>query len=209
MAIAVLIMGKSGSGKSSSMRNFKDEKIALINVLNKPLPFKGKFTSTMATDDYGRIKNALRSASKKSVVIDDASYLITNQFMRGHSSAGKGNGVFSLYNDLGDQFWQLIEFIKTLPPEKIVYVVMHEEQSELGMIKPKTIGKMLDEKVCVEGQFAIVLRSVFIDGNYCFRTKTDGSDVTKTPMGLFDDELISNDLEYVDREIRDYYGIAV
>jgi hypothetical protein len=209
MAIAVLIMGKSGSGKSASMRNFKDENIALINVLNKPLPFKGRFTSVMATDDYARIKNALKSASKKSIVIDDASYLITNQFMRNHSGAGKGNGVFSLYNDLGDQFWQLIEFIKALPPEKIIYVVMHEEQSDLGAVKPKTIGRLLDGKVCVEGLFAIVLRSLFVDGEYRFRTKTDGADVTKTPMGLFDDVLIPNDLEYVDREIRNYYGIAV
>jgi hypothetical protein len=208
MAIAVLLMGKSGSGKSTSLRNFKDEDIGLINVLNKPLPFKGKFTSIIATDSYEKIKAILSKATKKTLIIDDASYLLTNQFMKNHSSAGKGNGVFSLYNDIGDQFWRLIEFIKAMPPEKVVVIIMHEEQSDLGQLKPKTIGKMLDEKVCVEGLFSIVLRSVYQDDNYWFRTKTDGNDVTKTPMDLFDKDLIPNDLSAVTKLIRNYYGIA-
>jgi hypothetical protein len=150
----------------------------------------------------------LSKATKKTIIIDDASYLITNQFMKNHSSAGKGNGVFSLYNDIGDQFWQLIEFIKAMPPEKIVVIIMHEEQNNFGQLKPKTIGKMLDEKVCVEGLFAIVLRSIYKDGNYWFRTKTDGSDVTKTPMGLFDKELMPNDLSVIIKNIQEYYGLA-
>jgi predicted AAA+ superfamily ATPase len=127
MAIAVLMIGKSGSGKSTSLRNFGEKELAVINVENKPLPFKKSFESIKATDNYGVIKKCLSSTPKKSIAIDDASYLITNQFMRGHSSAGKGNGVFALYNDLGDQFWQLIEHIKSLPEDKIVYVIMHEE----------------------------------------------------------------------------------
>lgn len=83
------------------------------------------------------------------MVIDDAGYLITNHFMRGHSTAGKGNGVFTLYNDLGDQFWKLIQFvISSLPEDKIVYFMMHEDKNDFGDVKPKTIGKLLDEKVC-------------------------------------------------------------
>jgi len=208
MAVALLLMGKSGSGKTTSLRNFKDGDIGLFNVLNKPLPFKGKFTSTIVTDSYDKIKFKLSKATKETIVIDDASYLLTNQFMKNHSSMGKGNEVFSLYNNIGDQFWQLIEFIKAMPPEKIVVIIMHEEQSDFGQLKPKTIGKMLDEKVCVEGLFSIVLRSVYQDGNYWFRTKTDGNDVTKTPMGLFENDLVPNDMEAVVRKIRDYYGIA-
>jgi hypothetical protein len=207
MSVAVLIIGKSGSGKSTSLRNFDEKELAVINVENKPLPFKKSFESIRATDNYDVIKKCLSSTSKKSIVIDDASYLITNQFMRGHSSAGKGNGVFSLYNDLGDQFWQLIEHIKSLPNEKVIYVVMHEDQTDYGAIKPKTIGKLLDEKVCVEGLFTIVLRAMFFDGGYVFRTKTDGSDPSKAPMGMFEEEYIPNDLKAVDNTIRAYYGI--
>jgi hypothetical protein len=207
MAVTVLILGKSGSGKSTSLRNFGEKELAVINVENKPLPFKKTFESIKATDNYGVIKKCLSSTQKKSIVIDDASYLITNQFMRGHSSAGKGNGVFTLYNDLGDQFWQLIEYIKLLPNDKTVYVMMHEEQTDYGVIKPKTIGKLLDEKVCIEGLFTIVLRAMYFNGSYVFRTRTDGNDPAKTPMDMFSSEYIPNDLKSVDTVIRTYYGI--
>ncbi|MDR2049691.1 MAG: ATP-binding protein [Treponema sp.] len=207
MSVAVLIIGKSGSGKSTSFRNFGEKELAVINVENKPLPFKKSFESIKATDNYAVIKKCLSTTPKKSIAIDDAGYLITNQFMRGHSSAGKGTGVFSLYNDLGDQFWQLIEHIKSLPNDKIVYAVMHEEQTDYGVIKPKTIGRMLDEKVCIEGLFTIVLRAMYFDGSYVFRTKTDGNDPSKAPMDMFNDEYIPNDLKTVDMAIRSYYGI--
>jgi hypothetical protein len=95
-----------------------------------------------------------------------------------------------------------------MPPEKIVFVIMHEEQSDFGQLKPKTIGKILDEKVCIEGLFSIVLRSVYQDGNYWFKTKTDGNDVTKTPMELFNKDIIPNDLKAVTERIREYYGLA-
>jgi hypothetical protein len=207
MAIAVLIIGKSGSGKSASLRNFSEKELAIINVENKPLPFKKTFESIKATDNYDVIKKCLSSTQKTSIVIDDASYLITNQFMRGHSSAGKGNGVFALYNDLGDQFWQLIEHIKYLPEDRIVYIAMHEEQTDFGAIKPKTIGKMLDEKVCIEGLFTIVFRAMYFDGDYVFRTKTDGNDPSKAPMDMFDSEYVPNDLKLIDGIIRTYYEL--
>lgn len=207
MAIAVLVLGKSGSGKSTSLRNFDEKELAVINVENKPLPFKKSFESIKATDNYEVIKKCLSSTAKKSIVVDDASYLITNQFMRGHSSAGKGNGVFALYNDLGDQFWQLIKHIKSLPNDKIVFVIMQEEQTDYGVIKPKTIGKLLDEKVCIEGLFTIVLRAMYLDGAYVFRTQTDGNDPSKAPIDMFDSEYIPNDLKMIDAIIRAYYGI--
>jgi hypothetical protein len=207
MATAVLVIGKSGSGKSTALRNFEKEELAVINVENKPFPFKKSFDSIKATDNYAVIKKCLSSTAKKSIAIDDAGYLITNQFMRGHSSAGKGNAVFALYNDMGDQFWQLIEHIKSLPDDKIIYVIMHEEQTNFGVIKPKTIGKLLDEKVCVEGLFTIVLRAVFLDGAYVFRTRTDGNDPCKAPMDMFDSEYIPNDLKMVATVIQNYYGI--
>lgn len=205
MAVPVLIIGKSGSGKSTSLRNCIDKDFNLIRVLDKPLPFKGKING-WKTDDYQIIMKALVQAKSKSIVIDDAGYLITNHFMRGHSSSGKGNAVFSLYNDIGDYFWNLIQFIVSkLPEDKIVYLMMHEEMNDFGEVKPKTIGKLLDEKVCIEGMFTIVLRCVEEGGKHLFITQASNGAVSKSPIGMFEDLTIDNDLAKVDETIRNYY----
>ena len=137
MATPVLIIGKSGSGKSTSLRNCQNERWNLIRVLNKPLPFKGKIDGWF-TDDYQQVMKCLIASKAESIVIDDAGYLITNHFMKGHASAGKGNAVFALYNDIGDYFWNLIQFIVTkVPQNKIVYLMMHEEKDDSGEVKPK------------------------------------------------------------------------
>lgn len=206
MGLPVLIMGKSGSGKSASLRNcVGNDNFNVINVIDKPFPFRGHINSG-ATDDYQQVMKWLIKFPAKSIVIDDAGYLITNMFMSGHASAGAGNGVFSFYNKIGDHFWNLIEFIKkSVPKDKIVYVIMHEDIDDFGNIKPKTIGKLLDEKVSVEGMFTIVLRCVVENGKHLFITQSSGNDVAKTPIGMFEDMQIDNDLLIVDKAIRDYY----
>lgn len=208
MGVPVLIMGKSGSGKSTSLRNFKPDEISVINVLNKPLPFRNKL-KTVHTDNYRNIAKYLRETPFPSVAIDDAGYLMTNQFMQNHSSLGAGNAIFQFYNTLADNFWKLIDFIvKDQSLEnKIVYIMMHEDKNDFGETKPKTIGKMLDEKICIEGMFTIALRSMISDGRYVFKTNSDGSDVCKTPIGMFDTEEIDNDLKMVDEKIREYYRL--
>lgn len=125
--------------------------------------------------------------------------------MRNHSTKGAGNAIFTMYNTLGDNFWNLIEHIKTLPEDKIVYIMMHEDVNEFGDIKPKTIGKMLDEKLCLEGMFTIVLRCIQENGKHLFVTQSDGGAVSKSPMGMFESLEIDNDLLMVDKAIRDYY----
>lgn len=206
MAIPVLIIGKSGSGKSASMRNCVGKSFSLINVLKKPLPFRGAIP-TIQTDDYNYIMRAMQSSQAKSIVIDDAGYLITNHFMRGHSTAGKGNGVFALYNDLGDQYWKLVQFVvNNLPEDKIVYFMMHEDKNDFGDVKPKTIGKMLDEKVCLEGLFTIVLRCITDGDRHLFITQSTDGAVSKSPMGMFPELEIDNDLYMADQAIREYYG---
>lgn len=210
MAIPVLVMGKSGSGKSASLRNFGPEEVCVINVLGKPFPFRSKLDKVFKTDDYATVMKALAQAANKgakAIVIDDAGYLITNEFMRGHAAQGQGNAIFGFYNKLADDFWTLIEYIKKLPDDVVIYVMMHEEQNDFGAIKPKTIGKILDDKVSIEGMFTIVLRSEKDGDRHVFRTKTTGLDVTKTPIGMFEAEEIDNDLQMVDQTIRDYYGI--
>lgn len=207
MATPVLIIGKSGSGKSTSLRNCTgNPDWNLIRVLNKPLPFKGKIDG-WKTDDYQTVMKCLGQSKAKNIVLDDAGYLITNHFMRGHSSAGAGNGVFTLYNNIGDYFWQLIQFIIKLPEDKIVYVIMHEEKNDFGDIKPKTIGKLLDEKVCIEGMFTIVLRCIEESGKHWFVTQSNDGAVSKSPIGMFETLTIDNDLLIVEKAIREYYEI--
>lgn len=207
MATPVLIIGKSGSGKSTSLRNCAgNDNWNLIRVLNKPLPFKGKVNGWV-TDEYQMVMKALAASKAKNIVLDDAGYLITNHFMRGHSSCGAGNGVFTLYNNIGDYFWQLIQFIIKLPEDKIVYVMMHEDKNDFGDIKPKTIGKLIDEKVCLEGMFTIVLRCIEESGKHLFVTQSADGAVSKSPMGMFEELTIDNDLLLVEKAIREYYEI--
>ena len=189
------------------MKNCQNDNWNLIRVLKKPLPFKGKING-WCTDDYPTVMKCLIASKAKSIVIDDAGYLITNQFMRGHSSTGKGNAVFELYNNLGDYFWNLMQFITSkVSDDKIVYVIMHEDKDEQGDVKPKTIGKLLDDKVNVAGMFTIVLRCIEEGGKHYFVTQAANGAVSKSPEGMFDSLTIDNDLLFVDQKIREYYEI--
>ena len=206
MGIPVLIMGKSGAGKSRSLKGCVGKDFGVIRVLNKPLPFRGKLSGNVC-HDYQKVKAAIKSPQwPKSIVIDDAGYLITGQFMDGHATTGKGNAVFSLYNQLADDFYRLVQTVSEAPEDRIVYIMMHEEINEFGDIKHKTIGKLLDEKVCLEGMFTIVLRAVKGE-RYAFVTQSRDGAVSKAPDDMFPEVEIDNDLFYVDNIIREYYGI--
>jgi len=218
MAIGVLIIGKSGSGKSAALRNCTNDDVGVISVLGKPFPFKSDLKAYV-TDDYDKVTRALINSKRKSIVIDDSGYLITNMFMKGHSQAGKGNEVFSFYNSVGDKFWNLIHGLTHgwqrdkeriyLSDNKIVYFLMHEEKNDFGDVKPKTIGKLLDEKVNIEGLFSIVFRASVENQTHVFHTKTQGFDVAKTPMGMFEEVTIDNDIAMIDKTIREYYNLGV
>jgi len=208
MARPTLIMGRSGSGKSASLRNVKG-KWALFNVTKKPLPFKNKDNiMSVNTDDYDNIKIGLKKAYDagiKSAVIDDAGYLLTSKFMAGHRGKA-GSAQFDLYNEIADNFYNLVRFVyDELPDDMNIYVMMHTEKNDFGESKPKTIGKLLDDKVCVEGMFTTVLHALKVDGKHVFATQTDGLDVTKSPIGMFNEIYIDNDLQLVDDAIREYY----
>ena len=203
MGVPVLILGESGSGKSASMRNFKPGEIGIINVSGKPLPFRNNL-KTVNTDSYEDIVKTIIAAKAKALVIDDAQYLMANEFMRTAKVTG-----YQKFTDLALNFWRLIQVvINNLPPDKIVYVLAHVERDANGNEKMKTIGKLLDEKITIEGLFTIVLKTVVQDRHYQFATQTNGQDTVKTPMGMFDDLLIENDLKMVDSTIREYYGIS-
>lgn len=200
-SVPVLIIGKSGSGKSASLRNFKKDEIAIANVLGKPLPFKSDLDAPKV-DDYNVILKAIEKTDKKVIVIDDAGYLLTNEFM--NKSSVKG---YDKYNELANNFWNLINGIKNIDGGKTVYLIMHEDQDEFGNVKPKTIGKLLDDKVNIQGIFTICIRAMYENNNYIFRLKTNGQDCVKTPIGMFDSEEMENDLKVVDEKIREYYDL--
>lgn len=198
----VVIEGYSGTGKSTSMRNFKKGEVAIINPVGKPLPFRNDLP-VLVTDDYNKIKSALKRMKTNAAVIDDAQYLMANEFMRRSSEGG-----FQKFTDIGKNFWSLIEeTLKELPDDVIVYFLMHIEKDAEGREKAKTIGKMLDEKITLEGLFTIVLKTQVVDGKYTFRTQNSGNDTVKSPMGMFAEVEIDNDLKAVDTAIREYYNL--
>ena len=201
MAIIVMVYGQSGTGKSTSLRNFKPEDVCIVNVSGKPLPFKNKH-KTFNTDDYMSIEAAIQKAPAKSIVIDDATYLMTGEYMR----AAKVTG-YQKFTDLALNYYTLVKTAAALPDDKIVYFMGHSDIDNNGNEKFKTIGKLLDEKITLEGMFTIVLKTVVTDGKYQFSTRNSGQDTVKTPMGMFSETLIENDLAAVDKAIREYYEI--
>jgi len=200
-SVPVLLIGQSGSGKSTSLRNFTKDEIAVVNVLGKPLPFKTDIKAPKL-DDYASILKAIAGTKKKTIVIDDANYLITNEFMSKSSVKG-----FDKYNEMGNNFFNLINGIKNIEGGKTVYLIMHEDTDENGNVKPKTIGKLLDDKVNIQGMFTVCIRSMFDNGNYIFRLKTNGQDCVKTPFGMFENDTMENDLKEFDKVVREYYEL--
>lgn len=202
MAVLVMIYGQSGTGKSTSLRNFADDEVAVINVSGKPLPFRNKL-KTYDTDSYAKISSALDKIERKSIVIDDATYLMVNEFMRTAKVAG-----YQKYTDMAVNFNSLVAKASQLANDKIVYFLGHSDLKDDGTEHFKTIGKMLDNYVTVEGKFTIVLKTVVQDGKYYFSTHNSGQDTVKSPLGMFEDNYVDNDLKAVDAIIRDYYGIG-
>ena len=206
MATAVLIMGESGSGKSASLRNFAPNEISVFNVTSKPLPFKQGKTKIPKIDNatYTDIANALANPNKRAYVIDDAGYLLSFEMFKRANETG-----YSKFTDMAKNFFDMLDFINTkLPNDIIVYITMHtEDDSEMHKTKAKTIGKMIDQNLNLEGLFVIVLRAMQTEEGYKFITRDDRVSTAKSPMGMFESDKIDNDLKEVDRIIREYYDM--
>ena len=202
-SIAVLLIGGSGSGKTTSFRNMPANETAIINVTNKPLPYRDKGQKVVSTRDYAQIMSAIKGTKKKAIIIDDSGYLMS--FENFDKANVKG---YDKFTTMAQNYYKLIESARDLDNEKICYIVMHEELDEDGKLKPKAIGKMLNQQLCIEGLFTIVLRYKYENGQYLIQTKTDGSSVVKSPIDLFEDNEIPNDLYEVDKKIRNYYGFS-
>lgn len=207
MGECVIVYGKSGTGKSRSLKNFGEEEVLLVNTINKRLPFQKQFKYEYKSSKVESVKNALKKMPCKTAVIDDFGYQQTAKFMAEHTKK-QGGSQFDLYNSIADDAYGLIMFIKNeLPDDVIVYLIMHEETSDYGETKLKTIGKLLDQKVCVEGLVTICLRAMKEGTNkYYFRTQSDGQDISKSPEEMFPLQ-IDNDLKAVTDRIREYWGL--
>lgn len=203
MGIPILVLGHSGSGKSTSLRNFRSGEITHINVMGKPLPFKGRFRETVNSDKYDVIGDALAKMKTKIAVIDDAQYLMANEFMRRSNERG-----YDKFTEIANNFWSLVNsVIYDLPFDVTVYFLMHIDRDDAGNEKVKTIGKLLDEKITVEGMFTIVLKSIVKDGVYSFTTQSNGHDTVKSPLGMFSTYEIENDLKAVDNTVRAFWEL--
>lgn len=206
MGMPILVYGKSGSGKSRSLKFFAEDEILFINIEGKELPFRNSFKYRCRTDSVDTIIDQIKKMPCKIAVIDDAGYLMTHHFMDNHRNK-KGNSSFDMYDDIADKMYFLVQRIKTEVPDGIrVYIMLHEDTNDAGDTKIRTIGKLIDNKVCLEGMVTICLRCMSDEGKHFFRTATDGYDITKTPEEMFDETEIDNNLKYVDDTICAFYG---
>ena len=203
-SIGVLLMGASGTGKSTSLRNLPPEESVIVNITNKPMPFRNKNNLKIVNcTDYEQIIKAIINTDKKIIVIDDSSYLMT--FENFEKATQKG---YDKFTTMAVNYYNLIETPKKCENEKIIYFVTHEEIDENGITHPKSIGKMLSQQLVIEGLFSIVLRSMQKENQYVFQTHNDGTSVCKSPIDMFEEDFISNDLAEVDKIIREYYDFT-
>lgn len=208
MAEKILIMGESGTGKSTSIRNCDPTITAIVNPVGKPLPFRGskQFTTLNGETDSDKIctfmKNQAKSG-KKMIIVDDFQYILAVPYM----DRIKENG-WDKWNDFGENYFKIIDVCRELPEDVCVYYMSHCETLENGLTTIKLIGKLLREKITIEGLFTIVLKTGVSEGKYYFFTQNSGKDTVKSPMGMFDAFSIDNDLAYVDAKIRNYYEMS-
>lgn len=201
MGIPVLILGESGSGKSTSMRNFDPSELTVFNVANKLLPFRKKL-NVINNAGYGTIGKELQKQEKKIYVIDDSQYLLAFELFNRAKEKG-----YDKFTDIAVRFEKMLDYIiKGTPEDCLVYLLHHCETTDTGKIKAKTVGKMLDNQLTVEGLFSIVLYAFVEDDKHLFRTTNDGFCPAKAPMGMFE-PIIDNDLKFVDTTIREYYKL--
>ena len=205
MAEKILIMGESGTGKSTSIRNCDPNITAIVNPVGKPLPFRGAkhFDALNGVTDSDEICKYMKKAAdegKKIIIIDDFQYILAIPYMNRIKETG-----WDKYNDFGANYFNIIDICKDLPDDVCVYYLTHCETLENGLTTVKLIGKLLREKITVEGLFTIVLKTGVSEGKYYFFTQNSGKDTVKSPIGMFDAFSIDNDLAYVDAKIRNYY----
>lgn len=209
MSTPVLVIAESGAGKTASLRNLDPAKTLLIQSIPKPLPFRNpawkpfdpatKTGNIFVTDNASEIVTLMQKTSRKIIVIDDYQYILADELMRRYTERG-----YDKFSEIGYNGWRIATIAAQLPPDVRVYILAHSAVDENGRTKIKTPGKLLDTH-SVEGMFTIVMKAVVVNGEYLFTTRTSGSDTVKTPMEMFAEDMIPNDLAAIDDAICAYY----
>lgn len=206
MAQMVLIMGESGTGKSTSIRNCDPATTAVVNPVGKPLPFKGRYDMLNSVTESRKITKFMKeqaAAGKKLIVVDDFQYILAVPYMNRIKETG-----WDKYNDFGANYFEIIEVCKDIPADVVVAYMTHLETLDNGLTTVKLIGKLLREKITIEGLFTVVLRTGVNEGKYYFYTQNSGKDTVKSPLGMFPAYAIDNDLNYVADKIRNFYEVG-
>lgn len=218
MAVTTLIIGESGTGKSTSLSSLASRETFIINVLDKPLPFRGyaKNYTPLAkdgmkgnyyvSDNYHSILRVIKLVNEKrpeikNLIIDDWQYTMANEYMRRATETG-----FTKFTEIGQHAWHIIKGLTDCRQDLSCFVLSHSDLDNNGKSKCKSIGKMLDEKISIEGMFTIVLHTQILDGRYVFLTQNDGVHMAKSPRGLFDEKYVDNDLALVKEKIDHYFN---
>lgn len=210
MGIPVLILGASGSGKSTSLENFSQDEVLVFNVAGKPFPFQKKLQkiNNATYGNIGKVLNAYKNKEGnlpkyKKYVVDDSQYLLAFDLFNKAKETG-----YSKFTDIAVRFYKMVRFvIEDIPEDVIVYFLHHTEETSSGKIKAKTVGKMLDDQLTLEGLFSIVLLAETDGESYHFVTQSDGYTTCKSPKGMFS-KTIKNDLKAVDTAIRKYWDLG-
>ena len=213
MAKTILIMGESGAGKTTSMRNLDPKKTYYIDSDRKGLSWKGwreKYNSNnknyACTSNAPAIKNALKGISEQrtdieTIIIDTLNgIMIDDEFNR---MKEKG---YDKWQDMAYSIYDIVSSANTLRDDLTIIFTMHSqtERDETGycFTRAKTSGKKLD-KVVIESKFTTVLLAKCVDGKYIFETKNNNSTV-KAPLGAFETDTIENDILLVREALKDY-----
>ena len=212
MSYSTLIIGESGTGKTCSLRNLNPAITTLIQPVRKPLPFpakgwreirqKGDGGNIFVTENPDQIMWAMKLTKSEIIVVDDWQYILSNMYMNRRKELG-----YNKFADMAAAGFDICRLAYSLAPNKRVYVLAHSHTDENGHTAIKTLGKMLDEKIVIEGLFTSVLKTHVENGVYQFQVHNSGNDTVKSPMGLFQSDYIENDLAMVDKAICSYYGI--
>ena len=223
MANLIAIVGSSGAGKSTSIRTLNPKETFIINVASKPLPFKGwrsnyslwsKDNPTgnyVNTSDVPTISKILTYVNTKrpeitNVIIEDSQYLMAFEAMDRAQEKG-----FQKFTDIAQKFYIILKNGMSMRDDLNVIVTCHSENvgtPDEPQLKIKTLGKMIDNTITVEGLFTYVLFAMIKEGEngpeYVFQTHSDGTTTAKTPMDCFEEDYIPNDLQNVIDKIKEY-----
>lgn len=201
MGVLVMVLGKSGSGKSTSLRNFEADEIGIFNVAGKPLPFRKRLPKADRCG-YRDIAATLAKNDFRAYAVDDSTYLMQfDNFARANDSG------YQKFTDIAVSFERLLEAAMATDENTVVYFLHHPDEDERGNVRPKSVGKMLNEKLCIEGLFPIVLNCEVRDGRHVFSVEPDERGIAKAPMGMFEKDVFENDLKAVDAAIREYWQL--